>query len=75
MISRLSVFFCFICPAITALKASTVAGPETEKVYPGQAVFAASKSGYAAIWLNENEMLVQMVDFKGDLLFKTRIRK
>lgn len=51
------------------------AGSETERVYPGQAVFASSKSGFAAISLNKNSMLVQMIDYKGNLLFKTLIRK
>ncbi len=51
------------------------AGSETEKVYPGEAVFASSRSGFTAISLSDNAMLVQMIDFKGNLIFKTIIRK
>jgi tartrate-resistant acid phosphatase type 5 len=51
------------------------AGSETEKVYPGEAKFASSTSGFTAISLDPNSMLIQMVDYKGNVIFKTRLNK
>ncbi len=51
------------------------AGSETEKVYPGKAVFASSISGFTTISLNDSSMLIQMIDYKGNIIFKTLISK
>ena len=53
------------------------AGSEVRKtgLIEGISKFAASIQGFMAVTITKKEMLVQVIDYKGNIIYTTRIRK